>query len=58
MHLSRLKLSGFRNLDCEVSLCPGFAVLTGENNAGKTNVVDAIRILLTAEAGHAEQLTP
>lgn len=58
MHLSRLKLSGFRNLDCEVSLCPGFAVLTGENNAGKTNVVDAIRILLAAEAGHAEQLIP
>lgn len=58
MHLSRLKLSGFRNLDCEVSLCPGFAVLTGENNAGKTNVVDAIRILLAAEAGHPEQLTP
>ncbi|MDP9222811.1 MAG: AAA family ATPase, partial [Actinomycetota bacterium] len=58
MHLSRLKLTGFRNLDCEVSLCPGFAVLTGENNAGKTNVIDAIRILLAAEAGHAEQLTP
>ena len=58
MHLARLKLSGFRNLNCEVSFCPGFAVLTGENNAGKTNVIDAIRILLTAEAGHAEQLSP
>lgn len=58
MHLSRLKLSEFRNLDCEVSFCAGFAVLTGENNAGKTNVIDAIRILLAAEAGHAEQLTP
>jgi putative ATP-dependent endonuclease of OLD family len=58
MHLSRLKLTGFRNLDCEVSFCPGFAVLTGENNAGKTNVIDAIRILLAAEAGPAEQLTP
>jgi putative ATP-dependent endonuclease of the OLD family len=48
MHLSRLKLSGFRNLDGEVSFCRGFAVLTGENNAGKTNVIDAIRILLAA----------
>lgn len=58
MHLSQLKLAGFRNLDCEVSLCPGFAVLTGENNAGKTNVIDAIRMLLAAEAGRAEQLAP
>ncbi len=58
MHLSRLRLSGFRNLDCEVSLCGGFAVLTGENNSGKTNVIDAVRILSAAEAGPAEQLTP
>lgn len=58
MHLSRLALSGFRNLDCEVSFCPGFAMLTGENNAGKTNVIDALRILLAAEAGPSEQLPP
>lgn len=58
MHLSRLRLIGFRNLECDVSLCPGFAILTGENNAGKSNVVDAIRMLVAAEAGPGEQLYP
>jgi putative ATP-dependent endonuclease of OLD family len=58
VHLSRLKIAGFRNLNCEVSFCPGFAVLAGENNAGKSNVIDALRLLLHAEAGPREQLPP
>lgn len=56
MHIATLKLKGFRNLDCEVSFCPGFAILAGENNAGKSNVIDALRLLLHAEAGRREQL--
>lgn len=43
MHLSRLTLSGFRNLDCEVSFCPGFAMLTGENNAELDEDVELLR---------------
>ena len=58
MYLARLKLAGFRNLNCDVSFCPGFAMLAGENNAGKSNVIDAIRLLLHAEAGPREQLYP
>lgn len=58
MHLSHLRLTGFRNLDCDVTLCSGFALVTGENNTGKTNVIDAIRMLVAAEAGPSEQLYP
>lgn len=58
MHLARLKLDGFRNLNCEVRFCAGFAVLIGENNAGKSNVIDAIRLLLNAESGPRDQLYP
>ena len=54
MYLARLKLAGFRPLNCDVSFCPGFAILAGENNAGKSNVIDAIRLLLHAEAGPRE----
>lgn len=58
MHIAMLKLTGFRNLEAEVSFCPGFAILAGENNAGKSNVIDALRLLLHAEAGRREQLYP
>lgn len=58
MHLSRLRLTGLRNLECEVVFCAGFSVLSGENNAGKSNVIDAIRMLTAAEAGPGEQLYP
>lgn len=46
VHLTRLKLADFRNyaaLDLELS--PGPVVLTGENGAGKTNILEAISFL-------------
>ncbi len=44
-------MTGFRNLEGYVPLCEPLAVLLGENNAGKSSVIDALRILFTPEAG-------
>jgi DNA replication and repair protein RecF len=47
MSLTRLSLTDFRN-HSEVMLLPGrcFVVLTGENGAGKTNILEAISLLV------------
>ena len=44
--LSRLVLTDFRNhADLTVTPGPGFVVLTGENGAGKTNILEAVSLL-------------
>ena len=46
MHLSELRIRGFRS--CEnvgIHFQRDLTVLVGENNGGKTNVIDAIRLL-------------
>ncbi|MEG3176936.1 DNA replication/repair protein RecF [Sphingomonas sp. RB3P16] len=44
--LTRLILSDFRNhRDLTIAAAPGFVVLTGENGAGKTNVLEAVSLL-------------
>ena len=46
MALTRLSLSDFRNhSDLTLALGPGFVVLTGENGAGKTNILEAVSLL-------------
>lgn len=46
MYLQHLHVQGFRSLDdTAVAFQPGVTVLVGENNAGKTNVIDAVRHL-------------
>ena len=46
MALNRLSLSDFRNhADLLLEPGPGFVVLTGENGAGKTNILEAISLL-------------
>ena len=45
MYLGGLVISRFRSCDnVTVSLRPDLTVLVGENNGGKSNVVDAIRL--------------
>jgi predicted ATP-dependent endonuclease of OLD family len=58
LHIARLELSGFRNLTATVDFQPGLTVLVGENNIGKTNVIDALRLVLTAQSGPRDQLWP
>lgn len=46
MALSRLVLTDFRNhADTVIAPSPGFVVLTGENGAGKTNILEAVSLL-------------
>jgi DNA replication and repair protein RecF len=46
MPLSRLALANFRSYpDALIAPGPGFVVLTGENGAGKTNILEAVSLL-------------
>ncbi|QKZ23269.1 AAA family ATPase [Streptomyces chartreusis] len=52
MYLERLHLRGFRSAaDTAIALRPDVSVVVGENNAGKSNVMDAIRLLTLALDG-------
>jgi putative ATP-dependent endonuclease of OLD family len=51
MYVSALRAKNYRNLDTTVGLCHPLAVVVGENNAGKSNVIDALRTVLEPEAG-------
>ena len=47
MTLSRLSLTDFRNhAGASLDTGPGFIVLTGENGAGKTNILEAVSLLV------------
>lgn len=46
MHIARLSLSDFRSYaDAVVVAGPGLVILTGENGAGKTNLLEAVSLL-------------
>jgi len=51
MYLDKLTLNNFRSFaQSEIPLCKDLTLLVGENNGGKSNAIDAIR-LLTAPLG-------
>ncbi|MGB6119011.1 MAG: DNA replication/repair protein RecF [Mesorhizobium sp.] len=46
VHIERLRLTNFRNYaSADIRLRPGLVVLTGENGAGKTNLLEAVSLL-------------
>jgi putative ATP-dependent endonuclease of OLD family len=46
MYLKELNLRNFRSFsDCSVTFKPDLTILVGENNSGKSNTIDAIRLL-------------
>jgi DNA replication and repair protein RecF len=46
VHVTRLALTDFRNYaSALIELGPGFVLLSGENGAGKTNVLEAVSLL-------------
>ncbi|WP_369057399.1 ATP-dependent nuclease [Burkholderia gladioli] len=56
MHLGSLTISRFRSCDnVTVSLRADLTVLVGENNGGKSNVIDAIRLLTLPLSGRRER---
>jgi putative ATP-dependent endonuclease of OLD family len=46
MQITELRASGYRNLNGSYGLPAPLAVIVGENNAGKSNLIDALRIVL------------
>lgn len=49
MYLAEVQLTNFRNFtEFSVDLQPGLNIILGENNTGKTNLLDAIRIFLSS----------
>lgn len=55
MYLSSTKLKNFRSFDdCEIDFQPDLTVLVGENNGGKSNAIDAIRLLTLPLGGRRE----
>jgi putative ATP-dependent endonuclease of OLD family len=53
MYLSRLCVRNFRNIESlDLRLRPGLNVIVGENNVGKTNVLDALRVALGSGASN------
>jgi predicted ATP-dependent endonuclease of OLD family len=57
MFLESLTFKDFRNLGGRVQLAWPVAVLVGANNTGKSNVVDALRMILTPQSGYRERLS-
>ncbi|MGG4774608.1 ATP-dependent nuclease [Paenalcaligenes sp. Me52] len=56
MYLKDMTISRFRSCDnVTVSLRPDLTVLVGENNGGKSNVIDAIRLLTLPLSGRRER---
>lgn len=56
MYVDSLTFKDFRNLGGRVQLAWPVAVLVGANNTGKSNIVDALRMVLTPQAGYRERL--
>jgi len=55
MHLQSLKLKNYRSFDeAEVRFCPDLTIFVGENNGGKSNAIDAIRLVIPPLAGRRE----
>lgn len=55
MYLKTLTLSNFRSFEqTDISLCSDLTILVGENNGGKSNAIDAIRLLTTPLGGRRE----
>jgi putative ATP-dependent endonuclease of OLD family len=64
MHLSEIFIENFRGIGAQkdgrhlsLSLCPGLNVLVGENDSGKSTIIDAIRLVLTTRTQEGQRLT-
>jgi putative ATP-dependent endonuclease of the OLD family len=57
--ISRVVIRNFRNFEtCDVKLRGGLTCLVGINGAGKSNFIDALRIVLDREASNQRYLSP
>ena len=55
MYLSQIDLTNFRSFSRDkVDFEQGLTILVGENNGGKSNIIDAIRLISTPLSGRRE----
>ncbi len=55
MYLEKLTLKNFRSFEeAEIPFCEDLTILVGENNGGKSNAIDAIRLLTQPLGGRRE----
>jgi putative ATP-dependent endonuclease of the OLD family len=55
LHLEKLTLTNFRSFEQqEIAFCEDLTILVGENNGGKSNAIDAIRLLTSPLSGRRE----
>lgn len=55
MYLESVRISNFRSFaEVEIPLCEDLTILVGENNGGKSNAIDAIRLLTAPLSGRRE----
>lgn len=55
MHLEKMKLRNFRSFDDEcITLSRDLTIFVGENNGGKSNSIDAIRLITSPLGGRRE----
>ena len=58
MPLTRLNLTDFRSYaDAQLEPGPSFVVLTGDNGAGKTNILEAVSLLTPGRGLRAAPLS-
>jgi putative ATP-dependent endonuclease of the OLD family len=56
MHLESVRLQRFRSCDnTTIDLRPDLTVLVGENNGGKSNIIDAVRLLTLPLTGRRDR---
>lgn len=60
MYIRRLVVRNYRNFESiDVSLSPGVTCIVGENNSGKSNLIDALRLAIDANLSSVKrQLQP
>jgi len=51
LRLAQITAKGFRNLEGDIALPEPLTLIAGENNTGKSNVIDALRLLTHSYAG-------
>ena len=55
MYLKKLSSRNFRSFDkIDIPLCSDLTIFVGENNAGKSNAIDAMRLLTVPLSGRRE----
>ena len=55
MHLSKIEIENFRCLEnISLTFRPGLNIILGENNTGKSALIDAIRIVLSVSSGRRD----